>query len=184
MIMLVGKSAIYAARVTEGVPPEPPPGSIVRFSTGMYLYAAVRTEERADLGLGLDGGANWQTTSSNDPAPEDGGGIPKLATWRQILDFTRGRRVEVATMWGMLQEGFPSKVVDWGELAIRPSQLREVVKANCIRRGSGRELREDFREVDRGLWRRHRDARPLTIQFIHSGEVDLTGVENGRLSAS
>ena len=102
-------------RVTEEVPSEPPPGSIVRFSTGMYLFAAVRLEERADLGLGFDGGANWQTTSSNDPEPEDGGGIPKLATWRQILDFTRGRRIEVATTWGMLQEGFPSKVVDWGE---------------------------------------------------------------------
>ncbi len=105
----------YDARVTEEAPPEPPPGSIVRFSTGMYLFAAVRLEERADLGLGLDSGTNWQTTSSNDPEPEDGGGIPKLATWRQILDFTRGRRIEVATTWEKLQEGFPSKVVDWGE---------------------------------------------------------------------
>ena len=81
----------------------------------MYLFAAVRLEERADLGLRLDGGTNWQTTSSNDPEPADGYGIPKLATWEQILHFARGRRIEMATMWEMLQEGFPSKVLDWGE---------------------------------------------------------------------
>lgn len=93
---------------------EPPPGSIVRFSTGMYLYAAVRLPVRSNLGLGFDGGANWQTTSSNDPEQENGYGIPKRATWQQILDFTRGRRLEVAVIWEIIQEGFPSKVVDWG----------------------------------------------------------------------
>jgi hypothetical protein len=104
----------YASRVTEEDLSEPPPGSVVRFSTGMYLYAAVRLAERANLGLGFDGGTNWQTTSSNDPEQSSGYGIPKLATWQQILDFARGRRIEVATMWEMIQEGFPSKVVDWG----------------------------------------------------------------------
>ena len=93
---------------------EPPPGSIVRFSTGMYQYAAVRVDESANLGLGFDGGPNWQTTSSKDPEESNGYGIPKRATWQQILEFTRGRRIEVATMWEMVQEGFPSKVVDWG----------------------------------------------------------------------
>jgi hypothetical protein len=80
----------------------------------MYLYAAVRLAKRADLGWGTDGGANWQTTSSNDPEQANGCGIPKLATWQQILHFASGRRIEVATMWEMIQEGFPSKVVDWG----------------------------------------------------------------------
>lgn len=96
--------------------PEPPPGSIVRFSTGMYLYAAVRLAERAELGFGFDGAANWQTTSSNDPEQANGYGISKLATWQQILEFTKGRRIEVAIMWETIQEGFPSKVVDWGPL--------------------------------------------------------------------
>ena len=95
-------------------PSEPPPGSIVRFSTGMYLYAAVRLAVRSDLNMGFDGGANWQTTSSNDPEQANGYGLPKRATWQQILEFTRGRRIEVATTWEMIQEGFPSKVVDWG----------------------------------------------------------------------
>ena len=85
---------------------EPPPGSIVRFSTGMYLYAAVRLAERTNLGLGFDGGANWQTTSSNDPEQANGYGIPKRATWQQILDFARGRRIEVGVRWEMIQEGF------------------------------------------------------------------------------
>jgi hypothetical protein len=80
----------------------------------MYQYAAVRVNERTDLGLGFDGGPNWQTTSSKDPEESDGYEIPKRATWQQILEFTRGRRIEVATMWEMVQEGFPSKVVDWG----------------------------------------------------------------------
>jgi hypothetical protein len=80
----------------------------------MYQYAAVRVDESANLGLGFDGGPNWQTTSSKDPEESNGYGIPKRATWQQILEFTRGRRIEVATMWEMVQEGFPSKVVDWG----------------------------------------------------------------------
>ena len=95
-------------------PSEPPPGSIVRFSTGKYLYAAVRLETRTELGLGFDGAANWQTTSANDPEESDGYGIPKRASWQQILDFASGRRIELATMWDMVQEGFPAKTVDWG----------------------------------------------------------------------
>jgi hypothetical protein len=80
----------------------------------MYLYAAVRVNERTELGLGFDGEPNWQTTSSNDPEESNGYGIPKRATWQQILKFTRGRRIEAASVWEMVQEGFPSKVVDWG----------------------------------------------------------------------
>jgi hypothetical protein len=80
----------------------------------MYSYAAARVGEKPALGLGFDGGANWQTTSSSDPEESDGHGIPKRAKWSQILQFSRGRRVEVATTWEMIQEGFPSKIVDWG----------------------------------------------------------------------
>ena len=104
----------YAARVSGEKLSEPPPGSIIRFSTGMYLYAAVRVDENPVLGMGFDGGANWQTTSTNDPEESNGWGIPKRATWSQILEFSRGRRVEIAATWEMIQEGFPSKVVDWG----------------------------------------------------------------------
>jgi len=80
----------------------------------MYLYAAVRLAERTNLGLVSEGGANWQTTSSNDPEESNGYGIPKRATWQQILEFSKGRRIEIADTWRMIQEGFPSNIVDWG----------------------------------------------------------------------
>lgn len=75
-------------------PAEPPPGSVIRFSVGPYVYAAYRVSDAGDQ--------CWWTTALEDVDEDnDWGGVSTTDTWAAIVKASGGA-VEVAESWRKL----------------------------------------------------------------------------------